>query len=165
MLCLPIEYLNGFLFKINPNKVKDEKVRERIIRYQKECYRALYEYFFDGVAINKRFFEDVEAIKKELVETRRKLSYMEFFVHDLWVRKKFKTPKIPKREPLQNLRKYNPNWKTIRWHIQLWLCKGYSISEIQKLLYENWKILVSESALRRYRLWWEYYVKPYDSCR
>jgi len=74
MLCLPVEYLNGFLFKINPNKVKDEKVRERIIRYQKECYRALYEYFFDGVAINKRFFEDVEAIKKELEETRKKLT-------------------------------------------------------------------------------------------
>jgi len=30
LLCLPVEYLNGFLFKINPNKVKDEKVRERI---------------------------------------------------------------------------------------------------------------------------------------
>jgi hypothetical protein len=40
MLCLPLEYLNGWLFGINPKRVKDE-VRERLIRYQRECYKVL----------------------------------------------------------------------------------------------------------------------------
>jgi len=166
LLCLPVEYLNGFLFKINPNKVKDEKVRERIIRYQKECYRALYEYFFDGVAINKRFFEDVEAIKKELEETRKKLNYMEYYFYDLWWKKQLKkTQNIPKKEPLENLRKYNPQWNYIRNNLQLWLCRGYTISEIQQLLFKSHEVYISESALRRYRLWWKYYVKPYHNCK
>ncbi len=165
MLCLPVEYLNGFLFKINPNKVKDEETRERIIRYQKECYKALYEYFFDGIALNRRFFEDVEAIKKELEETKKKLSLMEYCLWDLWGRKKLKTPQIPKTEPLRNLRKYNPNWEQIKFDLQLWLCRGYSISEIQRLLFKHHEIYVSDSALRRYRLWWRHYVAPFRSCK
>jgi len=44
-LCLPLEYINGLLFKINPNKIPNPQVREKVIRYQKECYKALYEYF------------------------------------------------------------------------------------------------------------------------
>ena len=165
MLCLPVEYLNGFLFKINPNKVKSEETREKIIRYQKECYRVLYEYFFEGYAINKRFFEDVEAIKKELQETKEKLSYMEYCLWDLWYRKKKSSKqKIPKKEPLQNIRKYNPHWYHIRHDLQLWLCKKIPISEIQKRLFTSWNIYVSESALRRYKLWWEHHEAPFHSC-
>lgn len=40
MLCLPIDYLNGWLFGINATRVKDT-VRERLLRYQKECYQVL----------------------------------------------------------------------------------------------------------------------------
>ena len=39
-VCLPLEYLNGWLFGINADRVKPE-IRERLIRYQKECYRVL----------------------------------------------------------------------------------------------------------------------------
>jgi hypothetical protein len=44
MLCLPIEYLNGFLFGISVNRVKEE-LREKVIRYQRDCYLVLYEAF------------------------------------------------------------------------------------------------------------------------
>lgn len=40
MLCLPLDFLNGWLFGVNANRVKDE-VRERLIRYQRDCYRIL----------------------------------------------------------------------------------------------------------------------------
>lgn len=40
LLCLPIDYLNGWLFGVNAIRVKDT-LRERLIRYQKDCYRAL----------------------------------------------------------------------------------------------------------------------------
>ncbi len=44
MLCLPLEFINGFLFGINANRVKPE-VRERLRRYQRECYRVLADAF------------------------------------------------------------------------------------------------------------------------
>lgn len=40
MLCLPLDYLNGFLFGLNPSRAKEE-VQEQIVRYQRECYRVL----------------------------------------------------------------------------------------------------------------------------
>jgi len=39
-LCLPLEFLNGWLFGVNASRVKAE-VRERLIRYQRDCYRIL----------------------------------------------------------------------------------------------------------------------------
>jgi hypothetical protein len=44
MMALPIEYLNGWLFGVNANRLKAE-LREKVIRYQKECYLALFEAF------------------------------------------------------------------------------------------------------------------------
>ena len=50
MVCLPLEYLNGWLFGINANRVKDE-LRERLIRYQRDCYRVLAQ-AFQGPAVS-----------------------------------------------------------------------------------------------------------------
>lgn len=44
MVCLPLDYLNGWLFRINAARYKGER-RERIIAYQRECYRVLAEHF------------------------------------------------------------------------------------------------------------------------
>ena len=46
MLALPLDYLNGFLFGINADRVKAE-IRDRVIRYQEECYRILASAFLD----------------------------------------------------------------------------------------------------------------------
>lgn len=43
-LCLPVEYLNGWLFGIHASRVKSE-LRGKIIRYQRDCYRVLWEAF------------------------------------------------------------------------------------------------------------------------
>jgi hypothetical protein len=45
MLCLPLSKIAGFLFSINPSKVKPE-LRERVIAYQDECDEVLYRHFF-----------------------------------------------------------------------------------------------------------------------
>jgi hypothetical protein len=45
--CLPVDYLNGWLFGINANRVKPE-VRERLIIYQEKCYQVLSEAFREG---------------------------------------------------------------------------------------------------------------------
>lgn len=50
MVCLPLEYLNGWLFGISAGRVKEE-LRERLIRYQKDCYRVLAQ-AFQGPAVS-----------------------------------------------------------------------------------------------------------------
>ncbi len=44
MLSLPIGYLNGWLFGISTSRVKAE-LRDKVIQYQRECYRVLWEAF------------------------------------------------------------------------------------------------------------------------
>lgn len=44
MVCLPVEYIYGWVFTINPDNVKAE-VRDKVLRYKMECYHALYLYF------------------------------------------------------------------------------------------------------------------------
>ena len=47
MICLPLDYVSGFLFGINASRV-DEAVRDRLIRYQRECFKVLAEAFQEG---------------------------------------------------------------------------------------------------------------------
>lgn len=44
MVCLPFEFIFGWLFTINPKNVKEE-AREAVMQYRVECYRALFSYF------------------------------------------------------------------------------------------------------------------------
>lgn len=44
MLCLPLDYLNGWLFGVDARRVKPE-IRERLLQYQRECYRVLHDHF------------------------------------------------------------------------------------------------------------------------
>lgn len=44
LLCLPLKFINGWLFGINATRVKLE-LQETVIRYQRECYEILYEAF------------------------------------------------------------------------------------------------------------------------
>lgn len=47
MLCLPLDYLSGFLFGINASRVNAD-IKDKLIRYQRECYKVLSEAFFEG---------------------------------------------------------------------------------------------------------------------
>jgi hypothetical protein len=44
LFCLPLDLLPGFLFGINAARVKPD-LREKIIRYRRECYRRLWDVF------------------------------------------------------------------------------------------------------------------------
>lgn len=43
--CLPIEYLNGWLFKLDVTRYPEE-MQDKLICYQKECYKVLFSHFF-----------------------------------------------------------------------------------------------------------------------
>jgi hypothetical protein len=46
VICLPLDHLNGWLFGINAERVKPE-VRDKVLRYQRDCYRVLADAFLD----------------------------------------------------------------------------------------------------------------------
>ena len=44
MLCLPVQFLHGWLFGISASRIKPE-LQEKVIRYQRECYSVLWRSF------------------------------------------------------------------------------------------------------------------------
>lgn len=64
LLCLPLKKLNGWLFSINPEKVRAD-IRDKLIQYQEECFTVLHDYWTKGKAEN--------ACKKTSVDDRTPL--------------------------------------------------------------------------------------------
>ena len=60
MQCLPLDYVSGFLFGINADRVKPE-LKERVVRYQRECYKVLAEAFQEGRLTADPTFDDLLA--------------------------------------------------------------------------------------------------------
>lgn len=48
MFCLPLKYIYGWLFSINPKNVAPE-AKEAVSRYRRECYEALYDHFHEAM--------------------------------------------------------------------------------------------------------------------
>lgn len=53
MMCLPIEFLNGWLFGVDAKRVKPE-IKAPLIQYKMQCYKVLHDYWHTGPAINPR---------------------------------------------------------------------------------------------------------------
>ncbi|EAX8335162.1 phage antirepressor Ant [Salmonella enterica subsp. arizonae] len=53
MLFIPLKKLNGWLFSINPEKVRAD-IRDKLIQYQEECFTVLHDYWTKGKAENPR---------------------------------------------------------------------------------------------------------------
>lgn len=82
-LAIPLEYLNGWLFGVNANRVKAE-IRENLIRYQRECYKVLADAFLPSDFVSRPVTTDdhalvqlhnmalvIAATTKEMLEVRR----------------------------------------------------------------------------------------------
>jgi hypothetical protein len=61
MLCLPLDYLNGYLFGINANRVRPE-IRERLIRYQRECYQVLATAFLEQTPQDPKMAAEMQSL-------------------------------------------------------------------------------------------------------
>ncbi|OCW94250.1 hypothetical protein A9168_08360 [Macellibacteroides sp. HH-ZS] len=68
MFCLPLKFIFGWLFTINPKNVKPE-AQEVVRYYRMECYSALYSHF----TAYSRFNEDKQAILSEEFEKYQEL--------------------------------------------------------------------------------------------
>jgi len=61
---LPTEYVQGWLFSISTSKVKPEIVPE-LLRFKRECYSALTDYFSGNVAKHRKITEMEKALVSE----------------------------------------------------------------------------------------------------
>lgn len=65
MLCLPLKYVFGWLFTINPNNVKEE-IREAVREYRKSCYDAIYDSLFLSRVYLKEVKDTTDSLEEEL---------------------------------------------------------------------------------------------------
>jgi hypothetical protein len=70
MVCLPLEYLNGWLFGIDDRRVAPG-IRDALILYKREAYKVLHAYFIRGYALNeRRLAQDVAALDELAAKVR-----------------------------------------------------------------------------------------------
>lgn len=60
--CLPVGYLNGWLFGIDVNRVKPE-IKDTLIKYQLECYDALWNYWTGKLHHQQKAFDEYNQIE------------------------------------------------------------------------------------------------------
>lgn len=67
-ICLPLKFLPGWLFGVNVGRVRAE-LKEKILRYQRECYDVLWEAFQEGrLTADENFETLVERADPEVVQ-------------------------------------------------------------------------------------------------
>ncbi|AOF54422.1 ATPase [Rodentibacter caecimuris] len=70
-VCLPLHYLNGWLFGVKPSKVKPE-IKAKLIEYQKECYEVLWDYWTLGVAKWENIRQQREVLEENEAESKKR---------------------------------------------------------------------------------------------
>ena len=78
MLCLPVRYIFGWLFTINPANVKPE-AQEAVRVYRRSCYDALYQHFFGTQKRQleqNRLNQQQQQLKQTIADKRKKLEQL-----------------------------------------------------------------------------------------
>jgi hypothetical protein len=78
LVCLPLKFLPGWLFGVSASRVKPD-LREKIIRYQRECYDVLWDAFQEGrlaTTGDVTFDELIQRSDSEAVEAYKILQAM-----------------------------------------------------------------------------------------
>ncbi|KLD98792.1 phage antirepressor N-terminal domain-containing protein [Aliarcobacter butzleri] len=131
---IPLSKLNGWLFSINPNKVKPE-VKQKLIEYKKECFNVLNNYFNNGIAINHRVTEtDLQKILSELEKQKQEI-------------KDLKKQLVLKEDENPFKGFYGPNWAFRKRENEY----AYSRKDWMLLLNECERTLVTERQNRKYK--------------
>ena len=90
MLCLPVRYIFGWLFTINPKNVKPE-AQEAVRVYRRSCYDALYQHFFGTQ-------------KRQLEQNRAEIALLEELADLNQQQQQLKQTIADKRRKLEQLR-------------------------------------------------------------
>ncbi|CAD6036954.1 hypothetical protein EGD47_21020 [Salmonella enterica] len=101
MLCIPLRKLNGWLFSINPNKVK-ATIRDKLISYQEECFAVLHDYWTKGIAVNPRRLSVMEELNQACADMKRDKGIASLFGTGLNEWKSVKAAHVSKIRALVN---------------------------------------------------------------
>jgi hypothetical protein len=92
MICLELELLHGWLFRIDSTRIKDADVCERVQLFQRECYRVLAGHFLGDREKLAREANDAESLSLRLVAEARHI-FGEHAAAQLWQKRGL--PKVP----------------------------------------------------------------------
>ena len=85
--CLCLDLLNGWLFGVDVNRIKDSETRARVITYQRECYRVLAAHFMGRAPESAGPIETADPGQRlPLSEINTKLRMIETYGKHLGVR-------------------------------------------------------------------------------
>jgi hypothetical protein len=101
MVCLPFEFIFGWLFTINPKNVKEES-REAVAKYRIECYRALFYHFAsqsefleekqkridEKIIAYDQLREEFKSAEKNLKQAKTELYKAKDFTYEDWLASK-----------------------------------------------------------------------------
>ncbi|CAI1840972.1 Phage anti-repressor protein [Serratia grimesii] len=103
LLCLPLKKLNGWLFSINPERVRAD-IKDKLIQYQEECFSVLHEYWTKG-EVKKKSRQSTATQLTPLRQTAERLiaTGLGKLYPDIWkfVHKKFDIEHINQLQPEQ----------------------------------------------------------------
>lgn len=72
MVCLPLKYIFGWFFTINPGNVAPD-AKEAILRYRMECYDALFNHFSERSAFIEKKQEIIQTYMCKVEEAQEEL--------------------------------------------------------------------------------------------
>jgi hypothetical protein len=71
MICLPLEFIHGWLFQVKFTNTMSDETKEKLIAYKRRCYKALFNHFFGNVKkqleaneIEIRLLEDINELNE-----------------------------------------------------------------------------------------------------
>lgn len=107
MVCLPIMYVYGWIFRIDSRNVSED-ARESVQKYQKECYDVLYRHFHgrasrlqEFVDIERQLMERRETLQNSLSELMKSVDSVKSEIKD--IDKKFSDLKSERLNPTPSL--------------------------------------------------------------
>jgi hypothetical protein len=90
-VCLKFDLVNGWLFTIDSARIKDAVTRERVLVYQRECYRVLFKHFY-GEQDSEKPVHETESVRVRMVSEARQTFGTRVASH-LWL--KLQLPFVP----------------------------------------------------------------------
>ena len=104
MLCIPLKKLNGYLFSINPEKVRED-IKDKVVLYQEECFSALYSHFVGGYSLNEKMLVERPDKMRELAQRLRQIRTSEQSIY-VQVREVFKETAIDYNKDSQTAKSF-----------------------------------------------------------
>lgn len=91
-LCLLLDYLNGWMFKIQSTRIADPDLRAKVQAFQRECYRVLNRHFCGDRDKIERELNDATSLNLRLCQESRHI-HGNRAADQLWVR--LGLPRVP----------------------------------------------------------------------